>query len=243
MPVLPKYSNRLLRKLPEPEYQRFVSRLELVSLTLKQLIYQENAPIKHVYFPLNTLVSHVATMQDGTVIEVSTSGNEGMIGLPALLRSERSKFPAFALISGQALRMSVEDFRTEVKRSPALDYILHRYAEVLLIEIAQGRACNQLHSIHQRCARWLLKMHDSVDHDEFEITQEFLCQLLGVRRASISEVASALQKSDLIRYTRGKMSILDRQGLEAAGCECYRVIRSEYERQSPIKNALNGNHR
>jgi CRP-like cAMP-binding protein len=221
--------NRLLSRLPETEYRHFLSNLELVTLNVKQRIYRANEPIRSVYFPLTAVVSQLATMKDGTSAEVATTGNEGLVGVSMLLGAEHAKFSTFALIGGDAFRMDAGKFRNEIRPGERLDSIVRSYLHVVLFETAQGRACNQLHTVHQRCACWLMKLQDGVGSPDFEITQEFLCQMLGVRRATISEIASALQKDGLIRYTRGKITILNRAGLESAGCECYQAIRSEYE--------------
>jgi CRP-like cAMP-binding protein len=225
-----RVGNRLLATLPRSEYQRIAPRLEAVSLNLKQVIYDRSTPVKFVYFPINSVVSLVARMTNGDMIEVATIGKEGMVGLPVFLRMDRTQLAAFAQIQGQALRMKATDFRHEVERNGSLAMVLFRYTQAFLVQVAQAGACNQLHNVQQRCARWLLMSHERVGRDEFMLTQEFLCQMLSVRRATVSQVASALQDAGLIRYTRGRMIILDRVGLEAVSCECYQVIRSEYER-------------
>ena len=220
--------NRLLAALPEIEHRRL--HLESVSLTLKQPVYEQNRPIEYVYFPTGAIVSQVARMANGAVAEVATIGREGFVGLPIFLGTDRTVLVAFAQVAGEALRTTAEHFRIEVQRSVTLPRILLRYTESLLVQIAQGSACSQLHPLQQRCARWLLTTHDRVGSDEFLITHEFLCQMLAVRRATVSEVLHLLQQIGLIRYNRGKMTVLNRQGLEAASCECYGVIRAEYER-------------
>ncbi|MCU1293569.1 MAG: transcriptional regulator, Crp/Fnr family [Bryobacterales bacterium] len=222
--------NKLLAALSEHELQRLMPLLTRVSLAMKQVVYRQNELIDYVYFPATTIVSSVATMEDGSVMEVATVGNEGMVGLPIFLRTDRTTLSAYSQVVGDAYRMTADDLRAEVQRGGPLVNILLRYTEALLIQIAQGSACNQLHTIRQRCARWLLMTHDRVGEATFAITQEFLCQMLAVRRATVSEIASSLQEAGLIRYSRGKMTITDRQGLQAASCECYNVIRLEYER-------------
>ena len=204
--------------------------LSLISVTMKQVVYQQNEIIEYVYFPTTTIMSQIVTMQSGSIIEVATIGSEGMVGLPVFLRTDRTALSVYAQVIGDAYRMAAADLRAEVQRGGPLINILLRYAEAVLVQIAQGSACNQLHTVRQRCARWLLMTHDRVGGATFAITQEFLCQMLAVRRATVSEIASSLQEAGLIRYSRGKMTILDRKGLEAASCECYKVIRLEYER-------------
>jgi len=221
--------NRLLSLLPPDELDRLLPRLERVSVSMKQIIYQREGPIEYVYFPVDTIMSQIATMQDGTVVEVATIGREGMVGLPVFLRAKRTTLSGFAQVMGDAYRMKAEDLLAEVQRGGPLVNILLRYTQALTVQIAQGSACAQLHSVSQRCARWLLMTHDRVGADSYQITQEFLCQMLSVRRATVSEVASSLQQAGFIQYSRGKMTITNRQGLEGAACECYNAIRREYE--------------
>jgi CRP-like cAMP-binding protein len=225
-----RIENKLLAALPGEELERLMPFLERVRVSMKQVIYLQNGPIEYVYFPIDMVMSQIATMENGTVIEIATIGKEGMIGLPVFLRTARTTLAAFAQTVGEAFRMKAADLRVEVQRGGPLVNILLRYTEAFLIQIAQGSACNQLHTVQQRCARWLLMTHDRIGSDVFAITQEFLCQMLAVRRATVSDVASSLQEAGLIRYSRGKMTITDRSGLESVACECYKVIRSEYER-------------
>jgi CRP-like cAMP-binding protein len=223
--------NRLLAALPPAEYHRLLPKLESVSLSLKQRIYESLKTIDYVYFPLNSVVSIVAFMKDGTGIEVATVGNEGMIGLPVFWGADRTPLVAFQQIPGESMRMQSKVFTKEIKRNGSLTAILHRYTQAFVVQIAQGTACNRAHSIAQRCARWLLMTHDRVGRQQrFFITQEFLGQMLGVRRAGVNEVASAFRKSHLIDYKRGMIHILARKGLEKRSCECYWVIKNETDR-------------
>jgi CRP-like cAMP-binding protein len=187
-------------------------------------------PIPYVWFIERGVASVIRAMQDGTLIEVSVIGNEGMVGLPVFLGAERTPSQALVQVPGAGLRMQATLFRREVPAGSPLHDLLHRYTQTLINQMAQGMVCNRLHSIAQRCARWLLLTHDRVDSDQFPLTQQFLAHMLGVRRASVSTVASTLQKAGLIRYSRGVITILDRPGLEAAACECYRIIQAEYDR-------------
>ncbi len=229
-PSNPKSANRVLAALPAAEYERVWPRLERVPLIVKQIVYEQNAPIEYVYFPFDSVVSEIARMENGAITEVTTIGREGMLGLPLFLDTDRTPLAAFVQVAGQAARMEANDFRAEMKRGGPLRKILLRYTQGLLVQIAQSGACNHLHSPQQRCARWLLMTHDRVGRDEFMLTQEFLCQMLGVRRATVSETASALQQDGLIRYSRGRINIVDRGGLEAVSCECYGVICAEHDR-------------
>jgi CRP-like cAMP-binding protein len=172
-------------------------------------------------------------MKNGKAAEVGVVGKEGMLGLPVFLGTDRSSGQSFSQVPGESLRLGADAFRAAIQRSRALVDLLHRYTQALFTQVSQSAACNSLHSIEERCCRWLLMTHDRVETDEFVLTQEFLAIMLGVRRASVAEVAGKLQQAGLIHYRRGQMRILDRQGLEATACECYSVIRAEYERLLP----------
>jgi CRP-like cAMP-binding protein len=223
-------SNKILAALPREEYERLVPNLETISLSFKQLIYQPNEPIEYVYFINRGVISVLNVMQDGGALEVATVGNEGMVGIPVLLGADQVPAETFVQVPGEALRMKVDVFKSEVSPSSPLHTRLLRYTQTLINQIAQSAACNRLHSVEQRTCRWLLMTQDRVDSDEFPMTQEFLALMLGVRRASVSEVAATVQKAGLIRYHRGKVTVLDRKGLEATSCECYEVVNKEYKR-------------
>ncbi len=222
--------NRLLAALPEPRLQRLLPALEAVELTWKQPLYEANAPIRFVHFPLTGVASLVTAIEDGTILEVATIGNEGLVGLPVFLGVDVSPMAAFVQVPGAALRMRAEVLKEEVRNGGALDEILRRYTQALVIQLAQLSACNRRHSIEERCARWLLMTHDRAEADEFLLTQEFLSQMLGVRRATVTVTAGLLQKAGLIGYRRGRITVLDRGGLEEAACECYQIIKKEYDR-------------
>lgn len=169
-------------------------------------------------------------MQNGATVEVATVGNEGMVGLPVFLETDRIPIQGFVQVPGDAMRMRADVFREKVTPGSPLYKLLQRYTQALFNQVAQSAACNNLHSIEERFCRWLLMTRDRVDSDQFLLTQEFLSQMLGVRRASVSVVAAIIQKAGLIQYSRGKMTILDRQGLEDCACECYFTVKAEYER-------------
>jgi CRP-like cAMP-binding protein len=189
-----------------------------------------NEPIEYVYFPNSGIISLVNLTEDGGTVEAATVGNEGMVGLPLLLGTDRMIGQAITQIVGDALRMKADVFKQEVTPASPLYSLLLRYTQALMNLISQSVACNCLHSVEDRCCRWLLLCQDRVESDEFPLTQEFLAQMLGVRRASVSVVAATLQKAGLIRYRRGKITILDRLGLEAASCECYQIVKQELDR-------------
>jgi len=222
--------NRLLQLLPKSLETRVIRDCELMHLDVKHILYEPNKPIRDIYFPVNGVVSLIATMDNGMEVEVATTGNEGMLGIPVFLGTDQTPLKAFSQVPGDALRLPVSDFRKYVEDEPELVRILHRFAEALMMQISQSTACNRAHPIEQRCCRWLLMTHDRTGRAEFTLTQEFLAQMLGVRRATVGEVASGLQEAKLIQYSRGLIKILNRRGLEKRSCGCYFVIRDEYER-------------
>jgi CRP-like cAMP-binding protein len=223
-------TNRLLTAVDKKTQQDLAPYLEPVSLALRQKLYEPNQPINSVYFPVNGVVSLLAHMEEGMLIEVATIGNEGIVGLPVFLGAELTPGISFSQIPGEALRMAAKEFRKFLATSESLTQILHRYTQALMVQISQGNACNRIHSIEQRCARWLLLCHDRIGGDEFVLTQEFLSQMLGVRRASVNHVAGTFQQAGLVEYSRGMVRILNRKDLESASCRCYAVIRDEYDR-------------
>lgn len=224
-------ANRLLAALPPAEAARLAGLLEPVALEFKHLLYEPGQPIAHVYFPLTAVCSLLVEMQDGRAVEVGTVGNEGMAGLPVFLGATSTPGRAIVQIPGAALRMPAAALvDTALRGDGALYQALQRYTQALFVQTAQGAACNRLHTQEQRFCRWMLMTHDRVGGDSFPLTHEFIAQMLGVRRATVSEVAAAVQAVGLIRYHRGAMTIRDRAGLEAASCECYAVIRAELDR-------------
>ncbi len=222
--------NRLLSALPIEEYKRLLPNLELVSLNFKQIIYAPDEPIEYVYFPNSGVISLVNVTEDGKTVEAGMVGNEGMAGIPVLLGADKMPGLAISQVVGDAVRMKADVFKREVTPGTSLYKLLLRYTQALLNQISQSVACNSLHPVERRCCRWLLMCHDRVRSDQFMLTQELLSQMLGVRRASVSVVAATVQKAGLIRYNRGRITIVDREGLEAGSCECYRVVKQEFDR-------------
>jgi CRP-like cAMP-binding protein len=221
--------NWLLTILNKQEAEAVNAALEPVTLEVRQPLYAVDQPIEQVWFPIDCVVSLVADLPDGGPVEIATVGAEGMVGLPLVLGTEVADTRVFVQVPGQALRMSASAFLPLVGELPGFNRLLHRYAEGLFLQVARSAACNQVHPIAERAARWLLMTHDRVGRDEFPLTQEFLAQMLGVRRAGVSEVASRLSRAGLIRYQRGQVTVTDRAGLEQASCGCYRIIRDRYE--------------
>ncbi len=223
-------NNQLLSAIPGEEYNRLRPYLETIDLTAKKIIYTSNEPIKYVYFPRSGIISLVNLTDDGGTVEAATVGNEGMVGIPILLGADRTVGQAIVQVSGDALRMKADIFKKQVTPNSSLHNLLLHYTLALINLISQSVACNRRHSVEERCCRWLLTCQDRVQTNEFALTQEFLSQMLGVRRSSVSVVAAILQRAGLISYGRGKMTILDREGLESASCECYRIVKKEFER-------------
>lgn len=225
--------NRLLAALPPDEFERLRRHLEPVRFDQRQVLFEAEQPIRHVYFPETMVVSMVSILRDGTTIEVGTAGYEGMAGLPLFLGDDSSTVRAFAQIPGAGIRMDAETFRRCSGVPGAFHRMMLRYTQAFLTQVAQTAACNGAHLVEQRCARWLLMTHDRVAGDEFPLTHEFLAFMLGVRRAGVSIAMRALHDLGLVRYTRGWVGVVDRAGLERASCECYQVVRSHIERLLP----------
>lgn len=223
-------TNKLLAKLPREELEAISPELEPVQLELKQVLHSPFEPIEHVFFITRGVASLVNEPETGEIIELATIGPEGMVGFSVLLGTDSVPSRALMQIPGAGLRMTAADLQRALPRTPVLHKLLLRYTMALLNQIAQGTACNRLHEVQERCARWLLQTHDRVDGDSFPMTQEFLSQMLGVHRPTVSVAAAMLQKAGLIDYMRGQITVADRKGLEAASCSCYRIIREEYDR-------------
>jgi CRP-like cAMP-binding protein len=221
--------NRLLVALPRDEHDRLLPHLEKVSLPLRDILYDANGPIAHVFFPLHGVISLVI-MDGGFTLEVGIIGNEGLVGTPVFLGADRSPTRAIAQIPAEALRMDAKFFQKEMKRAGPMHGLVQRYTQTMINQISQSIVCNHRHSVEKRMCRWLLMSHDRVGADEFPLTHEFLAQMLGVCRPTVTAVAGSLQKTGLITYHRGTITVLDRKGLEAASCECYAVVANELDR-------------
>jgi CRP-like cAMP-binding protein len=222
--------NRVLAALPKGELARLAPYLARVTLEPRQVLFDVDRPIRHVYFPENCVASVVGVMSDGSAVETATIGYEGMVGLPVFLGTDRTSTQAFCQAPGDALRMKADVFRREVRRGRQLPVLLSRYTQALIVQIAQAAACNRLHPLRQRCARWLLQTHDRVGADAFRFTHQFLSQMLGVRRATVTSLTGELQRQGLIENHYGRIAICDRRALEGTACECYWIIRRELDR-------------
>jgi CRP-like cAMP-binding protein len=220
----------LLNRLPAGELQRLRARLRPVTFQIRDLLFEPNKQIDHVYFPEEGVASILTVLADGSLIEAATVGYEGMVGLPVFLGAERSTSKSFWQVPGRALVMKADDLREEIQKRSQLVDRLNLYTQAFFTQLAQSVSCNRVHNVEQRCARWLLMTHDRVTGDSFTLTHEFLAQMLGVRRAGVTEVAGRLQDAGLINYSRGRISIRNRKGLEKLSCECYRIVRDEVQR-------------
>ena len=226
-------ANSLLAALPRKDYQRLLASLEPVSLTFGEVLYEPGDTISHAYFPSDSLVS-LLTMVDGHLaLEVGLVGREGMLGIPLVLGINVSSIRALVQGTGTALRMKAARFHKEFRHSLPLQREVYRYTNVLMAQVTQTAACNRFHVVEARLARWLLMTRDRMRSDQFLLTQEFLANMLGVRRVGVTKAASALQKRKLISYCRGHITILDQKGLEAASCTCYQIIRDMHD-SAPI---------
>ena len=224
-------ANRLLTALPQDVFERLQPDLQTIPTTLRYVFHRQGAAIDYVYF-LNGGVGSITTaLEDGTLVEAATVGDEGFVGIEAF-------FSANAISTGESLmqvpdtnaeRINVAAFQREVARHGALHDLIGEYAQVVTAQLMQSTACNATHNVEERCARWLLQTHDRMHGHDFQLSQEFLGVMLAVRRQSVGVVAGTLQRAGLIRYTHGRVSIIDRPALEAASCECYHVIRSRFD--------------
>jgi CRP-like cAMP-binding protein len=223
--------NRMLAALSPEARARLEPRLEPVELAVRESLCVPDEPIMHVWFVDTGIVSLVSVLDGERYVEVATIGHEGLVGIPVFLGAATAPTHAFVQIAVTARRMKAHVFREEVDRTGELRSVVQRYAQALFNQIAQTAGCNRGHAVEQRCARWLLQTHDRVDRAKtFALTHEFLAQMLGVRRATVTEVAGALQDAGIIEYTRGSVTILDRKKLEAISCTCYGLIRDEFEK-------------
>ena len=222
-------SNRLLSLLRREDQQRLRHHLEPVVLEYKRPLYGANERIEFVYFIESGVGSLVLTMTGGRAAEVGTIGNEGFVGLSILLGDDRAPTSVYVQVPGTGLRMKAETFCKELEQSGPMRATMLRYAHAFFNQVARSAACASFHSLGQRCCRWLLMTHDRMPTDQFMLTQEFLAMMLGVRRAGVTVAAGALQRDGLIHYDRGRVAILNREGLEERACECYAIAKAEFD--------------
>jgi len=223
--------NGLLAALSPEDVERFFSDLEPVSFLIGNIIYEVGAPLEDVYFIEQGVASVLTNLTNGSVIEVGMIGREGMVGVPVLLGDETSVQRVIVQVPGTALRMKAAPCKTAFDESAAVRRVLLRFTAAILNMSAQSAACNRAHSMKQRCARWLLMSSDRIQSDVVPMTHEFLSSMLGVRRTGVTAIAGELQRSGLIRYRRGQVTIVDHGGLEATACECYRIDHARFEQR------------
>lgn len=228
MPASTTVVNRLIESLSPQARQKILDLCEPVTLVAGTILCEPDKPFQHVYFPITGFITLLTTLRDHQPLEMGLIGNEGMLGVTLALGVKSAPMQAIVQGTGTALRMTAEQLRQELLNHPTLALTFNRYLYVLMAQLAQTAACSHFHEIGPRLARWLLMTHDRAHADHFHLTQEFLASLLGVRRSGITVAAGALQKRKLIRYTRGKIIILDRKGLEGSACECYDAATKNY---------------
>ena len=235
MLVDPK-ANQLLAALPAAEWKRWFPQLEKVEMPLGEVLYESGTTLSHVYFPTTSIVSLLYVMENGASAEIAVVGNEGIVGISLFMGGESTPSRAVVQSAGVGFRMSSQTIKTEFTQSPVL-HLLLRYTQALITQMAQTAVCNRHHSLDQQLCRWLLLSMDRLQGNELVMTQELIANMLGVRREGVTEGALKLQKAGLIQYTRGRITVLDRPGLEERSCECYAVVKKEYDRLLPPEMA------
>jgi CRP-like cAMP-binding protein len=234
MPPDPR-QNHLLAMLPNAEYMRWQPSLELVAMPLGHVLYESGKTLSHVYFPLNAIVSLLYVMEDGASAEIAVVGNEGLVGVSLFMGGESTPSRAVVQSAGEGVRLPAQCMKEEFSRGGVVLHLLLRYTQALITQMSQTAVCNRHHSLDQQLCRWLLLSLDRLDGLELTMTQELISNMLGVRREGVTEAALKLQHAGLIRYSRGHITVLDRKGLEKRSCECYGVVKKEYDRLLPEK--------
>jgi CRP-like cAMP-binding protein len=225
--------NSLLAALPDPEWQRWEPLLQEVDMPLGQVLYEPAAALTHVYFPITSIVSLLYVMENGASAEIAVVGNEGIVGISLFMGGESTPSRAVVQSAGQGFRLQAQLMKAEFNRATPVLHLLLRYTHALITQMAQTAACNRHHSLDQQLCRWLLLSLDRLPTNELAMTQELIANMLGVRREGVTEAALKLQESGLISYTRGHITVLNRPGLEKRTCECYAVVKREYDRLLP----------
>jgi CRP-like cAMP-binding protein len=229
--------NYLLAMLPDAEWQRWRPQLEWVDMPLGQVLYESGSTLSHVYFPTTAIVSLLYVMENGASAEIAVVGNEGIVGISLFMGGESTPSRAVVQSAGQGWRLKAQMMKDEFNRAGPVLHLLLRYTQALITQMAQTAVCNRHHSLDQQLCRWLLLSLDRLQSNELVMTQELIANMLGVRREGVTEGALKLQKAGLIRYARGRITVLDREGLEKRTCECYAVVKKEYDRLLPQQSA------
>src|SRR6202158_5906989 len=227
------HQNHLLAALPTSDYERLASHLELVPMTLGEVLYESGVQLRYVYFPTTSILSLLYVMEDGASAEIAIVGNEGILGISLFMGGETTPSRAVVQSAGHAFRLKAALLKNEFGRFGPTMQLLLRYTQALITQMAQTAVCNRHHSLDQQLCRWLLLSLDRLTSNELVMTQELIANMLGVRREGVTEAAGQLHKAGLIRYQRGHITILDRAGLERRTCECYAVVKKEYDRLLP----------
>jgi CRP-like cAMP-binding protein len=222
--------NHLLNALPGADYERILDGLELAPMRLGEALYESGGKLKHVYFPTTSIVSLLYVMEDGASAEIAVVGNEGILGISLFMGGETTPSRAVVQSAGFGYRMKAAVLQEEFKRAGPVMHLLLRYTQALITQMAQTAVCNRHHSIEQQLCRWLLLSLDRLSTDELSMTQELIANMLGVRREGVTESAGKLQRAGLIKYSRGRITVTDRPGLEKEVCECYAVVKKEFDR-------------
>ena len=228
--------NRLLATLPDAEWQHWLPELEWVKMPLGAVLYESGGSLSHVYFPTTAIVSLLYVMEDGASAEIAVVGHEGLVGISLFMGGESTPSRAVVQSAGEGFRMKAAAIKNAFKQPPVL-HLLLRYTQALITQMAQTAVCNRHHSLDQQLCRWLLLSLDRLQGTELVMTQELIANMLGVRREGVTEAALKLQKAGLIRYSRGRITVLDRPALESRSCECYAVVKKEYDRLLPDRLA------
>jgi CRP-like cAMP-binding protein len=229
--------NHLLAALPDAESQRWLPQLEPVEMPLGQVLYESGGTLSHVYFPTTAIVSLLYVMENGASAEIAVVGNEGIVGISLFMGGDSTSSRAVVQSAGLGLRLRAQIMKDDFNRAGPVLHLLLRYTQALITQMAQTAVCNRHHSLDQQLCRWLLLSLDRLQGNELVMTQELIANMLGVRREGVTEGALKLQQAGLIRYARGHISVLDRDGLERRSCECYAVVKKEYDRLLPQKPA------
>jgi CRP-like cAMP-binding protein len=237
IPASEAMKNRLLAALPQAEATRWSSLLESVDLTLGQVLYESGSTLSHVYFPTTAMISLLYVMENGASAEIAVVGNEGIVGISLFMGGESTSGRALVQSAGKGLRLKAQLLKQEFNRTGPVLHLLLRYTQALITQMAQTAVCNRHHSLDQQLCRWLLLSLDRLEGNDLMMTQELIANMLGVRREGVTESALKLQNAGLIQYARGHIAVLDRPGLEKRSCECYAVVKKEYERLFPVQLA------
>jgi CRP-like cAMP-binding protein len=229
--------NHLLAALPDAQWRRWQPLLEPVELPLGQVLYESGSTLSHVYFPTTAIVSLLYVMENGASAEIAVVGNEGIVGISLFMGGESTPSRAVVQSAGQGVRLAAQAIKDEFNAAGPVMHLLLRYTQALITQMAQTAVCNRHHSLDQQLCRWLLLSLDRLQGSELVMTQDLIANMLGVRREGVTEAAIRLQQAGLIRYARGHISVLDRRGLERRSCECYAVVKKEYDRLLPAQAA------